>query len=346
MRGDSGPAKRRVTREPRIALAGVLLAALASGIAPRAGAEARSPPTGILSFTFENDTFARTDRYYTSGSRISWQSLQAAPAPLTAIASVLAPALLPEAPVHWGFALGQTIHTPSHRLTANPPRDDRPYAGHLYGTLSLSAATDTRFGSVDLSIGAIGPSSGAGWVQDVVHELRGIERLGGWDHQIGNRAAGLLTFERRWQRNASLGEGLEVGFVPAVGVNLGNVQTSIAAGFLLRAGRNLSVDFGPPRIRPALSGLGTFRPTEGLAWYAFAGVEGRAVAYDATLDGNHHGYWQVEREPLVAELPFGIELVYGRSRFSFTWVLQSETFETQRNGPVHQFGSASLSIAF
>jgi hypothetical protein len=133
--------------------------------------------------------------------------------------------------------------------------------------------------------------------------------------------------------------------VPALGVNLGNAQTSAAAGVLLRVGRGLAMDFGPPRIRPALSGLGVFRPPEGFAGYLFVGVEGRAVAYDETLDGNRRGYWDVDRSPLVGELPFGLALAWRGFRLAGTGVVQSETFQEQTRQP-HVFGSLNLSFAF
>jgi hypothetical protein len=318
-------------------------AALAVHAPARAGEPA--PRTGILTFTFENDRFNDTDRYYTNGARVSWQSLGETPAALERAGSVFAPWLLPAAPVQWGVAIGQTMYTPRKRLASSPPRDDRPYAGHLYGTLAISSMTESRLGSVELSLGAIGRASGAEQVQDLIHGAIGVEKLAGWDRQIDDRPAALLTFEHRWQRNAPLGEALEVGVVPALGLSLGNVQTAASAGVLLRAGRNLALDFGPPRMRPALSGLAPFRPSESLGAYVFVGVEGRAVAYDATLDGNHHGYWQVDPKPLVGELPIGLELSYGRTRLAFSWVLQSATFDEQSRSPF-QFGSASFSFAF
>jgi lipid A 3-O-deacylase len=327
------------------ALAALVLLTLSS--TPLA-ARAASPPgdTGVLSLIFENDTFAGTDRYYSSGIRASWQSLGQAPDPLTAAGRLLAPWLLPsEAPVHWGIALGQSIYTSRKTTRTNPPRDDRPYAGWLYGTFALSATTPERLGTAELSLGVIGPASGAKQVQDFAHGLLGRNEPDGWGRQLGNRFAGLLTLERRWQWNLPLGEGLEAGVVPAVGVNVGNVQTAAAAGVMLRLGHGLAMDFGPPRIRPALSGLGVFRRPDGFAGYLFAGVEGRAIAYDGTLEGDTHGYWHVDREPLVAEVPFGFELAYRAARLSATGVLQTKTFD-QQSGNSFLFGSVSLSFLF
>lgn len=151
--------------------------------------------------------------------------------------------------------------------------------------------------------------------------------------------------ERRWQRALPTAPlGLELGVVPAAGIHLGNVQTSAAGGALLRVGHGLEMDFGPPRVRPALSGLGIFRPPEGFAWHLFARVEGRAVAYQETLDGNRNGFWQIDREPLVAEVPIGLMLAYGRTRLAFTFVSRTRTFDQQPDA-WHRFGSLTVSLA-
>ena len=337
----------------RSLLAAALLLAL---VAPAARAQPEEPRfgRGVLSFTYENDMFAGTDRYYTSGQRIAWQSRSGAPDPLATVGGWLAPWLLPrEATVEWGVALGQMLYTSRHRLTRTPPRDDRPYAASLTAVLSLVAASDTRLGVAELSLGVIGPAALGEQVQDLVHDAIGVEKLGGWGHQIGNRAAAMLTVEQRWRLERTLARGprrpfggpFEVDAVPAVGANLGNVQTSAAAGLLLRLGQGLAMDFGPPRMRPALSGVAVFRPPEGLAWYVFAGVEGRAVAYDATLDGNRNGYWRIDRRPLVGEATAGVALAWGPLRLDGAVVLQSATFDEQSQAP-HAFTATSLSLAF
>lgn len=315
-----------------------------------ARAEAAADPTdrfgrGVLTLTFENDSLVGNDRYYTSGQRIGWQSRDGAPRLLAGLAARLAPWLLPDAQPEWGVALEQAIYTPEARRTSHPPRDDRPYAGALSGSFSLQAANDTSLGVVELALGVVGPAAFGQEMQDFAHAVRGKDEAGGWDHQISNRPVAMLTLERRWRLERRLGEQLAVDVVPALGANLGNLQTSAAAGALLRVGRGLAMDFGPPRIRPALSGSGVFRPPEGVAGYLFAGVEGRAVAYDATLDGNRNGYWRIDREPFVAEVPFGLGIAWSGARLHATGVLQTRTFDEQSETP-HLFGGVSLSFAF
>lgn len=316
-----------------------------------AGAARAEPPgaasryeRGVLTLTFENDTFAGTDRYYTSGQRIGWQSF-GAPDALAAAGGWLAPWLLPrDAPVAWGVAVSQSIYASRANRVRDPPPDDRPYAGMLTGAFSLHAASEDQLGTLELALGLVGPEAFGEEVQDAIHDLVNDEKLEGWRHQIGNRFVAMLSAERRWRFGRSAGP-IEFDVVPALGANLGNAQTSGAASFLLRVGHGLAMDFGPPRIRPALSGLGVFRPPEGLAGYLFVGVEGRAVAYDETLDGNRRGYWDVDRSPLVGELPFGFALAWNRFRLAGTGVFQSETFQEQTRQP-HAFGSVNLSFAF
>jgi hypothetical protein len=120
--------------------------------------------------------------------------------------------------------------------------------------------------------------------------------------------------------------------VPALDANLGNLQTSGAAGLWLRMGQGLAMDFGPPRVRPALSGAGVFRQPGELVWYLSAGVEGRAVAYDETLDGNRSGYSPRRPPPLPAELTTASRW-REPVRLDGSVVFQSATFDEQTRTP-------------
>src|SRR3546814_13227351 len=84
-------------------------------------------------------------------------------------------------------------------------------------------------------------------------------------------------------------------------------MTFANAGATVRLGQDLSVDYGPPLIRPSLSGLAAIDGGSDLAWYLFAGVEGRATARNIFLDGNtfsdsHH----VDKKNFVADPQFGV----------------------------------------
>lgn len=297
---------------------------------------------GTLTFTFENDTTLRTDRYYTNGVQIAFQSAPRPESPESRLAAWLAPWVLPEGEGSYGVSLAQSFYTPDDTDSERPPRDDRPYAGWLRGSAALFATGGDQLGMLELSLGVIGPSALGSETQDFVHDALGVARANGWDHQIGNVPAGQLSLERRMRITRPVGEAFEWGIVPAGGLSLGNVQTSLTAGVLLRFGRGLDVDFGPPRMRPSLGAGIAYESPRRFSWYGFAGIEGRAVAYDQTLDGNRDDYWRVHATPLVGEATAGVALAWPRARFTLAWIIQSDTFREQQKQP---FGYASVSFA-
>jgi hypothetical protein len=113
----------------------------------------------------------------------------------------------------------------------------------------------------------------------------------------------------------------------------------------LRYGRNLALDYGPPRIQPSIPGSGFFVPPANFAWYLFAGFEGRAVAHNIFLDGNtFKDSRSVDKEPLVGDLQWGIVLTWRGVRLGYTHVERTREFKTQ-NGH-DKFGSVSISMSF
>jgi hypothetical protein len=313
--------------------------------ATAAAAEDWQGERGTFSIAFENDTFADSDHYSTSGLRLAWTSAAEPPGGLATLGHRLAELVMPEAPLVWSVALGQNIYTSREVSSRNPPRDDRPFAGWLYATLGLTSASDTDLATVELSLGVIGPAALAEELQDFTHELTDENEDFGWNRQISNRPAALLSLERRWAWRWADLESFEADLVPAVGLQLGNVQTSAELGLMARFGHGLAIDFGPPRIRPALSGIGSYRPPGGWAYYGFVGAEGRAIAYDATLDGNDDGYWRIDREPLVLEVSAGGALAYRAFRLSFAMIGQTATFDEQTKKPF-LYSLVQLSFAF
>src|SRR3546814_12695699 len=63
--------------------------------------------------------------------------------------------------VRTSYAVGQNMYTPDDVALRNPPLDDRPYAGWLYGSVGLIAETGRRLDQLELTLGVVGPASPA-----------------------------------------------------------------------------------------------------------------------------------------------------------------------------------------
>jgi hypothetical protein len=159
----------------------------------------------------------------------------------------------------------------------------------------------------------------------------------------------MLFYERKWRAESGALVGfdprLAIDVMPELSASLGNVLTYAGAGAMLRFGRNLDVDWGPDRIRPGLAGTGYARRGDGFGWYLFAGLEGRAVAYNAFLDGP----WlraspDVEKKPFVADFQAGAALTWRGFRFAYTYVVRTREFDGQENSD--RFGSLTLTASF
>ena len=125
----------------------------------------------------------------------------------------------------------------------------------------------------------VGPAALGEDVQNTVHYIIGVSQSNGWDHQLDNEPGVVLIFVRKWRAAPWSVVGFEVDVVPSLGGSVGNVLTQGSMGAILCLGDQLSVDYGPPHVRPSLTGLAAIEAVDGLAWYVFSGAEGRLVAH-------------------------------------------------------------------
>ncbi len=322
------------------------LAGMAAAGAARAESEAEAD-IGTFSLTLENDLFSNKDNHYTNGIRAAYVSTPKAVPDWLFQAATALPFFPDHGQMRAGFALGQSMFTPSDIRLPNPPRDDRPYAGWAYVAAGLVADTGERLDSVELSLGVVGPASYAEEAQKIVHEIVGSPEPRGWDSQLENEPAILLTWQRQWRQAlaADIG-GFSLDVTPHVGGAVGNVYVYANAGATVRFGWDLPHDYGPLRIQPSLPGSGFFVPQRGIGWYLFAGLEGRLVAHDMFLEGNTFGGRDtaIDRIPAVADLQAGIALAWGPVRLAYTHVVRTPEFQ-QQDGVDH-FGAVSVSLRF
>ncbi len=280
-----------------------------------AAAVPAAPQSGRVTIVGENDALAPspTDRWYTSGLELRYLSAPLNPA---AVPSLLNPT--PVRQQRFELILGQTIFTPAD-LRVNPPDPtDRPYAGWLYfGGGLYQESSNHSLDLFELVGGIVGPAALGEQVQNGFHSLlsslgQSQVRAAGWASQLRNEAGFIASYEHKWRIGAPIGSGLAVDAIPEIGFSAGNIYTYAETGAFLRLGRNLNADYGPARIRPALSGGSWFDPSEldgPFGWYFFVGAQVRAVAQNIFLDGNTFvASPSVKKYPLVGDVSAGLSI--------------------------------------
>jgi lipid A 3-O-deacylase len=318
---------------------------------------------GLYVFLWENDFWGGFDENYTNGNRIAYTSL---PQDIESLHGRLASRIFRADcadTVLYSLALGQSMYTPERdSLTETALLEKQhPYAGWVYSEYSLhlgqassplvSASSNPNqmkdWQTLSLQVGAVGPIAKQEFTQDTFHNWIDDEHFLGWDNQIGNELALLLSYERRWRYSSATLQGtqLQADVLPAVGAAVGNVLMQVSGGLVARIGDGLSQADLPTRVHPGASGVGLFTPSARLRWYAFVGVEGRLVARNIFLDGNtFKDSARVEKNMAVYDRLLGASLYRKKGQFTFTLVERSEEFIFQK-GP-HRFGSASISVFF
>ena len=323
-----------------------LVVAMLAGV-PAAGDDSKVGPDvdrGTFAIVFENDSFTASDRNYTNGVRFSYLWPADGGPDASRWVADRAMGADPEDRVYSGIALGQSMFTPQDIDVPELLPDQHPYAGWLYLSFSLLVDSGESLNTLSLDVGLVGPDTGVEWTQRTVHDTFGAQDPKGWDNQLGNEFGLVLAYDHKWRALAKWDAiGLAIDLTPSAGFSLGNVRTDANAGLTLRIGNNLQSDYGPPRIRPSVAGGGFFEPVDRFSWYVFAGISGRAVAYDIFLDGNTmRDSTEVDRRPFVGDAQAGVVVQFDRWQLGFTAVTRTEEFETQKDSQI--FGAISLSV--
>jgi lipid A 3-O-deacylase len=307
------------------------LATIAMFAASMASAETR-----FASFTFENDFFAGYDRHYTNGVQVAFLTpLDQAPQWLQSLS----------ADPQMVVAFGQRIYTPSDKGSATPDPNDRPYAGWAYTMGDLRTRSAATIDHLSVTVGIVGPASGAKQTQNNVHHLIGDATAKGWDTQVRTKPTFMAGYERAWPevwQGAFGTHRMDLGL--RTGGNIGTPLTYVEAGAVARFGSHLPTDLpvthvslGPPRDG--------YRGTPQFGWYVWLGLDAHAVGYNefvqgATFAGGPH----VQRENFGTDVQLGVAAAWPRARVGFTFVQRSKEFRGQPGND--RYGQLAISVAY
>ena len=307
----------------------------------------------FFSFISENDNYApaRQDRHYTNGLLFSFGLPKGQQSPWLDWLGNLAPLADRAQDREYNISLGQNLYTPEAYTSPEAIPDDRPFAGWLYGELSVTTHAPGIEEHLAVNLGIVGPAAQGRRTQELVHEISGDLKPLGWSHQLENEPALLLRYRRSWFTTMIEARPVNMDLVTRAGLTAGNVITEAGIGAVIRLGSALYERDMPQRLQPGLSGNNLrfeARPDR-FDWFVFAGAQGRVVAHNIFLDGNtFEDSLSVDSKTLGWDTSAGISLTFGQLPYpvmlSFTHVWRAKEFDGQR-GP-DKFGSAQLSIRF
>jgi hypothetical protein len=312
-------------------------------------------PKGMWLLTFENDWFYGTDRdltnalalYYITPNEASWSAVPGIPDFLGNFTDKISLIDDKMAVVSGAFYAQQNIWTPGN-ISLNPPTpNDRPFAGFVGMGIDMVRQTGYRRSTFEIMPGWVGPESGAQQLQSAWHSTINYIVPKGWYYQIKNEPILQLTYRQDWRPKAltnldeagssTLGHDVMVhGLVTA-----GNGWDYADAGFLMRLGYHLPLDYGP--ARPTFGEVASMpyvpggTPPNGEDWkldslsvYVCAGADAQAVARDISLNGNTFANSpSVTNEIFVGQAVGGIVVQYGSIYTAFLTTFTTKTFQLQ-----------------
>ncbi len=301
----------------------------------------------VLTLKVDNDVFTGgRDGHYTSGLEGYW-AFEPEQDHWTRDLANLIPGWTSSDLTYSAYRFGQQLYTPEDIDVEELQTDDRPYAGMLFGGVSLFKATQEQgyrvTDTATVDVGLVGQGAGGEKSQRWVHKATGSKKAEGWDHQLTNEPFLNLGYEKRWWMQDSLG-GLETEYGPSVGGAVGNLYTYLSTGAGVRIGQGLSRSLSQSSVTPGSGGVQYFKPDGGFGWFVFANLEGRYMAQNMLLDGNTwHDSPSVDREDLVGDAQVGLALTWDRWQVSFANVWRTREFDEQSGHD--QFGSLTISTA-
>ncbi len=283
-----------------------------------------------IRFNYENDYFAANDKYYTQGMIMELVAPWVGKLPTSRLL------LAPSYPyVKYGISLEDDIYTPNNIDNAEVQKGDRPYASTAFVNMfliALDTAKKQRF-SAALSVGLIGPVTGAEEMQTEVHRILPHNSAPmGWRHQVQNDF--ILNYQVGYERQ----------ILPLKYFSL-SVNAEARIGTLSdKAGVGLTVMTG--KFSSPFSNVITLK---NLHFYFYDHPKVNVVGYDATLQGgmfNKDTPYRITSRDICRvtfQNRFGIVFVINRVYLEFFRTYLSREYS---GGLTHPWGGVEIAYGF
>ena len=284
---------------------------------------------------WENDAFqvhqrSVSDRYYSNGIRVSHLSNYWRKWPTRVALLKLAPTGNHDDTALYTFSVGQELYTPRDTRTVNRPLypNDRPYAGYLY--LSWGLTTTDPIGArrltSALTLGMIGPVSGAAEVQRGIHTFLNQPVPVGWGTQMKNDPA--IGYSVRYEGRAIPRFSPAFDVISDVEATVGSLMNVAGMGGTVRVGRFTDYFQNPTGLYDARD-----KSSRRFQCYAFIRVGFRAVLDNALMQGgwlngrkNYYALPAVELQHFYGQMDVGGVVAVKNVQLTFTQHLRTAEF--------------------
>lgn len=182
-----------------------------------------------------------------------------------------------------GHTLGQMMVTPKDIKIADPDPNSAPYAGLLFLRSSYLAVHEDYADQLGLTLGILGPSSGAEEVQKFVHKLVGANEPQGWDYQLKDEPVAQLSRSRVWRFTGESPDSARADLLVLGEITGGNLESGLGAAAIARYGGGLKQSF-------ATAAQMTERMPNPIAldqgWHVYGGITGGYLYNQIFVTGN------------------------------------------------------------
>ena len=294
-----------------------------------------------LLIRFDNDFWDYTDYYYTNGAAIGYTHPIFASTPISRL-------LVSNGSNGFDYYGMQVVQ---HMYTGEKPKvdsiipGDRPWAS--YSTIGLYLKSIDKNHKIthysEFNIGALGPESGGGFLQNLVHTvLPNNSPPAGWDNQIATD----IIIDYQYKIHKALWEAKNTESYIKGAAQVGTLRDNLSWGFGIRYGNFLPF-YEDIAIYNRKKHQASFNKK--LRFSIVGDIETQLIGYDATLQGgvtNRTSIYVIGSGNMSRFVILGyggFEASYGRVELLFLQHWKSKEFKT---GKDHKYVSIRLNIAF
>jgi len=207
------------------------------------------------SFSIDNDMIFGSDDKYTGGFQVGWMSDALGESEkgsfqygyvkgMSDLLRAVYPFELSGMKQSGAISLQGIAITPEDTNETEPVYDDVPYMGSTALTASLFIWNENIFHEALITLGIMGPSSGAESVQKGLHRFFRIDEPKGWDNQVPDR----LLFQTGYvmgtrQYAGRVAERYTFEWFNSLSVNAGSSYVGAGGGTAVRIGENVPKNF-------------------------------------------------------------------------------------------------------